>query len=227
MDKVLKNEKTFYDKFWKNLKGGYSGDGWHFSSQTPYPVIFDFLKFLKKFKKTGKFLDLGCGNGRQAIPFAQAGFETSGIDFCEEAINLAKKNAELSKVKVDFKVGDVLNLPYKNADFEVVLDSGCLHHIRKYQWKEYLRNLNEVIKPKGYFFLICFSINSDRNIKKFTRGIKAKNWSLKNGHYNHIFYDWEVENLFGKDYTILNKAEMSKGNYPLKIWVFWMQRKIK
>jgi len=222
---MINKEKIFYEKFWKNLKGGYSGDNWHFSSQSPYPVISRFVLFLQKNKVGGRFLDLGCGNGRQAIPFALSGFETHGIDFSEEAIVLARKNAALSEVAIDFRVGDVLALSYAANDFEVLLDSGCLHHLRKYQWREYLRNLNLVLKPGGYFFLICFSINSDRNIKKFTRGIKMKNWSVKNGHYNHIFYDWEVEKLFQKDFEILKKEEMQKGDYPLKFWVFYMRRK--
>jgi SAM-dependent methyltransferase len=225
MSKIIKKEKIFYDKFWKNLKGGYSGDNWHFSSQTPYPVIFEFITFLQKEKIKDKFLDLGCGNGRQAIPFAQVGLKSCGIDFSEEAVILAKKNAKINKIAIDFQVGDVLNLPYKNKEFGVILDSGCLHHLRKYQWREYLRNLNHVLKSDGYFFLICFSINSDRNIKKFTRGLKVRNWSLKNGHYNHLFYDWELEKLFQKDFVILKKEEMQKGDYPLKFWVFWMRKR--
>jgi len=225
MNKVIKKEKVFYDKFWQNLRGGYSGDNWHFSSQNPYPVVAKFVKFLQINKVVGKFLDLGCGNGRQAIPFAQAGYQACGIDFSEEAITLAEKNAQLSQLKVDFQIGDVLNLPYKENEFNIALDSGCLHHLRKYQWQDYLRNLKLVLKPQGYFFLICFSINSDRNIKKFTRGIRTKNWSVKNGHYNHIFYDWEIEKLFQKDFEIIRKEEMQKGDYPLKFWVFWMRKK--
>lgn len=225
MNKIIKKEKIFYDKFWQNLRGGYSGDNWHFSSQKPYPVIAKFVDYLVKNLTCGNVLDLGCGNGRQAIPFARAGFKTCGVDFCSEAIILAEKNAKINQISVDFQVGDVLNLNYKENEFGAVLDSGCLHHMRKYQWRDYMSNLIFVLRPRGYFFLICFSINSDRNIKKFTRGIKAKNWSLKNGHYNHIFYDWEVEKLFKKNFNILKKEEMQKGDYPLKFWVFWMQKK--
>ncbi len=43
----------------------------------PYPELMDFFK---NFPDRGKLLDLGCGQGRNAIPLVQLGYEVTGID---------------------------------------------------------------------------------------------------------------------------------------------------
>jgi len=224
MKKATYCEKKFYEKFWKNLKGGYSGDEWHFSSKKAYPVVDQFISCAQKEKKK-IFLDIGCGNGRHAVLFSKSGFKSFGIDLSQEAIVLAKKLAASENVKINYTVGDVLHLPYRNDQFDVVLDSGCFHHLRKYQWSEYVKNVKNVLKKNGLFFLICFSIHSDGNIPRFWNGDHKRNWTKKKGHYNHIFKKQEIEKLFNKDFDILKIREMTKGDFPLRFWVVWMRNK--
>ena len=61
------------------------------------------------------FLDLGCGIGRHTILFAQNGFNTYAFDLSEEAVNATKKWAEELNLNVDYKIGDMLNLPYEDT----------------------------------------------------------------------------------------------------------------
>ena len=44
----------------------------------PYPEL---LTFYSAIKQKGKLLDLGCGQGRDAIALAKIGFEVTGIDY--------------------------------------------------------------------------------------------------------------------------------------------------
>jgi SAM-dependent methyltransferase len=47
-----------------------------------------------------RILDLGCGNGRIAIPLAEAGYAVTGLDACEPLLDMARDRAAKSGVRV-------------------------------------------------------------------------------------------------------------------------------
>ncbi|HMO53339.1 MAG TPA: class I SAM-dependent methyltransferase, partial [Tepidiformaceae bacterium] len=57
------------------------------------PVIAGDIEFyLERTRESGgPVLELGCGNGRIALPLARAGFETTGMDISEPMLGLAKE----------------------------------------------------------------------------------------------------------------------------------------
>ena len=55
----------------------------------------------------GRALDLACGEGRNAIWLAALGWQVTGVDFSEVAIERAGKLAEGRGVSVDWRVADV------------------------------------------------------------------------------------------------------------------------
>ncbi len=222
-EKYKKIETDFYEKFWKNLKGRFSFDKTHFSFEIPDPEIFDFIKILNKNQVKGKVLDIGCGNSRNAITLVRGGFKLSGIEISHEAIKLSKMNSKLNKIKIDLKEGDFLEKNYKKNEFEVCVDSGLFHHLRKYQWHEYLNVLNEILTPKGFFYLKVFSIESDK-LHKFTPP-PGRRWLKKNNHVSRLFDAKEIEKIFGQDFEIIKTLKTSKGQTPLKFLVFFMKKK--
>ena len=54
-----------------------------------YPEL---LAFFNQFEGKGKVLDLGCGQGRDAIPLARMGFEVRAIDSSQVGIASNQKN---------------------------------------------------------------------------------------------------------------------------------------
>lgn len=52
---------------------------------------------------------------------ARLGAEVSGIDFTPELVERAKENAEIMRLGVDFREGDVESLPFADASFDVVV----------------------------------------------------------------------------------------------------------
>ena len=61
------------------------------------------------------FLDLGCGLGRHAILFGKNDFSVYCFDISEEAVSKTKKWATELDLKMDYKVGDMINLPYDDS----------------------------------------------------------------------------------------------------------------
>jgi len=81
-----------------------------------------YLQFLKlHLKKHQKILDLACGYGRLTIPLAKSGYNIEGIDLAPNFIKDAKAQAKEKKLNINFKVGNMLKLPYKNESFDAVI----------------------------------------------------------------------------------------------------------
>lgn len=94
-------------------------------------------------------LDLGCGAGADAVFLAEQGIETIGLDSNEHAIARARQRAEQLDVAVTWVMGDVLQLPFDDASFDLVLDRGCLHHVAPADQARYAQEVARVLRPGG------------------------------------------------------------------------------
>jgi len=97
-----------------------------------------------------KVLDLGCGNGRYFPVFKEKRVDYSGIDNSERLINLAKKKYSDGK----FQLGDALNIPFPNNNFDRVYNIAVLHHIPSKELRILaLKESKRVLKTGGLLIL--------------------------------------------------------------------------
>src|SRR5580765_7884275 len=66
-------------------------------------------------------LDVACGTGVVAITAARLGARVTGLDLTPELLKRARENAGIADVAVDWHEGDAEQLPFGDADFDVVL----------------------------------------------------------------------------------------------------------
>lgn len=108
------------------------------------------------FPKTGgkKALDLGCGTGTTAFILAQAGFDVSGVDISETAIEMGKEFARQQNLEIDFQVADILALKKLRRKFDLIYDSHCLHCIVFEDDRENVfRGAKESLAKNGIFIV--------------------------------------------------------------------------
>ena len=67
-----------------------------------------------------RLLDVGCGSGTLALIAARAGAQVSAVDIAPNWIARARARAAVDKLAVDFREGDVDDLPYADAQFDYV-----------------------------------------------------------------------------------------------------------
>lgn len=109
--------------------------------------------------KPGRVLDIGCGRGENAILLAMNGCEVTGIDLAKEAISDAKAKAKERHVKVNFTVGNVLQMDrlFKESEFDIVIDSGLFHVMADEERLLFVQQLYRVLKEGGKYFMLCLS----------------------------------------------------------------------
>lgn len=100
---------------------------------------------------SGQILEVGCGPGHLAIRLSQHGFTVTALDLDPGMIKRAQTKQSTtdrhSYAPPDFQVGDVAELPFPDATFDVVVSTLSMHH-----WADRAAGLAEigrVLKPGG------------------------------------------------------------------------------
>ncbi len=104
----------------------------------------------------GRAIDLGCGAGANAIFLAQHGFEVTGVDYAEAAIEKARQRAVEAGVQVNFVVDDLTNLQRISGTFDFLLDYGVLDDLRLHQREPYIQNMLPLTRPGSRYLLWGF-----------------------------------------------------------------------
>lgn len=106
------------------------------------------LSLIKKYKKNGKLLDVGCAYGFFASFTSKRNFDVTGCDISEHAVNKAKKcfpNLKIFKKDIQNKT------KFKNNFFDVVTAFDVLEHCKNLT--PVLREIKRILKPDGIFFI--------------------------------------------------------------------------
>jgi SAM-dependent methyltransferase len=109
----------------------------------------------KLIEPPGKAMDLGCGPGRNSLYLAQQGFDVTGYDISDTAIQWAQERAAEKGIDVHFECKSVFEIQ-SEEEFDFVYDSGCLHHLWPHRRVQYLEMISRSLKPGGCFGITCF-----------------------------------------------------------------------
>jgi SAM-dependent methyltransferase len=127
--------------------------------ETP-PDIFQGLIRSKELSPC-KIIELGCGAGNYIRYFSDLGFDATGVDISEKAIEIARELAQKSGVKCEFIVADVLgDMSEIKTKYDFVYDWELLHHIFPEDRIKYIENVYSLIKTRGRYLSVSFSEES-------------------------------------------------------------------
>ncbi|GAA3070493.1 class I SAM-dependent methyltransferase [Streptomyces roseofulvus] len=109
-------------------------------------------------KGGGRALDLGCGPARNALYLASLGYEVDAVDLSATAIGWARERARENGVEnIRFLCGNAFAPGTVEGPYDLVYDSGCLHHLPPHRRVSYLALLDRVLAPGGHFALTAFA----------------------------------------------------------------------
>jgi SAM-dependent methyltransferase len=213
---LYKEQKRFFEKAYRT-----GVHGW--PVEDPSRFVVEFLKTFRRKNLKGRILDIGCGEGRHTLLFAEAGYAATGVDLQPLAIRRAKDFSKLKRVKGGFQfvLGDVFSLPFRLNHFDVLIDYGCLHHVMKKDFSRYLKSTLPLLRPGGYFLLSCFS----DKFKHHPEERRRRDWMVHRGHYDRFFRRNDFKTLFGRFYDILRSREERDRKHPHYVFHHVLMRK--
>lgn len=189
--------------YWKNI----------YSKQSESEIPSLFAKHIAEtFDIKGKnIIELGCGNGRDAIFFANANANVTAIDQCDNIIELL--NHRFQKVEnLQFKCADFTCLN-DDIKYDIVYSRFTLHSISKEQEEMVVKWANRNLNPEG---ILCIEVRGQKN-EIYQVGIPVEgepNAFILNDHYRR-FIQFEA---FCKELEVLgftlDYAQEQKGFAP-------------
>ena len=105
----------------------------------------------------GKAIDLGCGEGSNAIYLSKKGFEVTGVDFSPTAIKRAHANARAAGLEVTFFEDDLTHLRHVSGVFDLLVDFGALNDMNNDDRDLYVENVLPLTHPSSRLILMCFT----------------------------------------------------------------------
>lgn len=109
-----------------------------------------------------RFLEVGVGTGRIALPIARWGYDYTGVDISEGMVaRLQEKVAALQQeagsaappLRLHVQIADMTALPFPDACFDVVVAVHVFHLMSA--WKQAVDEVLRVLRPGG-LFLHCW-----------------------------------------------------------------------
>jgi SAM-dependent methyltransferase len=110
-------------------------------------------------------LDLACGFGRHTNRLAQYGCRMTGVDLSPGFLAIARKDAQMRSVQVEYRQGDMRTIDYQAAFDRVLLLFTAFGYFDDAGNAQVLANAARALKPGG---LLCFdSPNRDTIARNF------------------------------------------------------------
>jgi ubiquinone/menaquinone biosynthesis C-methylase UbiE len=104
-------------------------------------------------------LDVGCGTGTLAIAAARhvgATGRVVGVDASPDMIARARRKAAKAGVHAIFEEAIAEALPFRDAQFDVVLATMMLHHLPRNPRRQCVAEMRRVLKPDGRMLAVDF-----------------------------------------------------------------------
>jgi len=124
-----------------------------------------------------RFLELGVGTGRIALPFIQANYNYVGVDLSlammEQLRGKANPNSDTSNYSYHLLQADITRLPFREASFDVALMVHVLHLVDN--WQVALCETQRVLRKTGGYLFIG-NDEPSKDISHSTTYLVKKKW---------------------------------------------------
>jgi tellurite methyltransferase len=160
----------------------------------------------------GGLIELGCGNGRDALYFASEGLRVYAVDQCQKEIeSLVQKTSNIENIT--FQCADFSCL--EDAIYDVVYSRFTLHSISTHQQEQVLKWAFRNLSQGGY---LCIEVRGQKN-ELYRKGEAVEGIPdayVWNNHYRRFLHFGELCQELTKLGFILEEAAEEKGFAPYK-----------
>lgn len=136
----------------------------------------------------GSVLDVGCGDGKNALYLAGLGVRNiDAFDLSENAIAKLKRLALSQGVQINTWVQDVADFTFTKK-YDLIFSFGTLHFVRKEIWHRFIRSAKEHTNSHGIHIIQLFTnaLPPTADIAPYAVGL-ADDLELKT-----LYSDWSI-----------------------------------
>ena len=180
-----------------------------------------------RFTKDTKILDVGCGEGRNAVYFLQKNYPIFGIDPNELAIQYCRYLAKSIDPETDihrFQVGDGATIPFHAAAFDAVISSAVLHFAEGHaHFWQMISEIHRVLKTGGIFWM---RLNTGfGNILEESTALGEGRYALPDGSERYVLLPEGLQQLERMGFEFLETPKTVLVYGQRETGVFLMEKK--
>ncbi|MDE7284121.1 MAG: methyltransferase domain-containing protein [Lachnospiraceae bacterium] len=165
----------------------YNTEGYYWGLM-PNRICYDIMKILPPVKPY-RVLDIGCGEGKDAVFFAKCGYAVTAFDVSESGIEKAKKLAEHNRVEVNFFRADIFD--YRpDSEYDIIFSSGVFHFIPPNQREDVCNSLKAHTSNNGINAMNVFVRKPFINRAPDSTRDEDKRHPWHSGELFGYYHDW-------------------------------------
>jgi len=135
-----------------------------------------------------KLLDLGCGEGRNAVYFAKHNFEVVGLDLSLVGLEKTRRYAKEVGVHVETIHADIVS--YQLSDtYDVIFSTGTLHYLPPEVRSQRFQNYKDCTSPNG---INAFSVFVTKPFVSRAPDAEDSAYPYKSGELMSYYWDWDI-----------------------------------
>lgn len=152
----------------------------------------ELIEFFKNYEIKGKLIDIGCGQGRDAIALARLGYSVTGIDNSKVGIDQMIQISDSENLKIEGLVADIYGFD-DYTDFDIVLLDSMFHFEKRDRHKE-TALINKIAKDLKNNGLICVCIqDTGSKVKILKNSLKNTKLDFEVVNDSSLIYKYEDE----------------------------------
>lgn len=148
------------------------------------PVHSEVLEAMESLSP-GKALDLGCGQGRNALFLAQHGFEVTAVDQNELALEILQSIVEQEDLEMTVGFYDINSANLKQS-YDLIVSTVVLMFLQADRIPAIIRNMQDQTNPGGYNLIVCAMDTEDYPCQV------PFSFTFKEGELADYYKDWEL-----------------------------------
>ncbi len=122
-----------------------------------------------------RFLELGVGTGRVALPFIQAGYDFTGVDISQAMMDRLEQKLNPDKIyRYQLQQADITQLPFTDDSFNVAYAVHVFHLVES--WQKAAQEAKRVLKPGGWLLVAYETASIDESERKSPASIVRNKW---------------------------------------------------
>jgi tellurite methyltransferase len=177
---------------WENQYAKVENNLWELN---PIETLVDYSDLVKK----GKVLDLGIGEGRNALYFASKGYEVEGVDISETAIKRSLTHAQAKGLAIKAEVNNLISFQIEENAYSLIILANVLNFFNDDEIKEIVNKAKKGLIQGGLIYINAFDVNDpsyEKNVRNAQKISEFTFYRPKSDTFIHFFLKKELDHYF-------------------------------
>lgn len=185
--------KKKLEPFWEKTYKKENSDTWG-------PPSDDLAQIVKTLPSSSNVLDIGCGEGRNAIFLAEKGFRVRAFDISEAGIRKLFHRSKDRKLAIDSWVGCIEEFKF-DRQYSLILAKGIYQFIEREIGDRFILESKKFTLPGGVHIISSFTDESEQpeDLKPFIKRLFSR------GDLEELYSEWDIE--YSHSYMIEDEHE--------------------